>query len=121
MSSMTTATQHFRAYLQRRNYSAHTLDSYTLDCSCSLQALTGRLIGFHFVRSIGLLSNSIAKDWLLLQSIGAFIHSNTFSISSLNNRASTRTQLNRVMCYDEAYLCPEGCPRRRSNNSLLKS
>ena len=25
------AVQHFRAYLQRRNYAAHTLDSYMLD------------------------------------------------------------------------------------------
>jgi integrase/recombinase XerC len=29
--SSTTAIQRFRAYLQRRNYSAHTLDNYTLD------------------------------------------------------------------------------------------
>ena len=31
MGSSTTAIQRFRAYLQRRNYSEHTLNNYTLD------------------------------------------------------------------------------------------
>jgi len=41
MWSSTTAIQHFRAYLQRRNYSAHTLDNYTLDLQLFLQRSIG--------------------------------------------------------------------------------
>jgi site-specific recombinase XerD len=39
MWSSTTAIQHFRAYLQRRNDSAHTLDNYTLDLQLFFAAI----------------------------------------------------------------------------------
>jgi site-specific recombinase XerD len=39
MWSSTTAIQHFRAYLQRRNYSAHTLDNYILDLQLFFAAI----------------------------------------------------------------------------------
>jgi len=39
MWSSTTAIQRFRAYLQRRNYSAHTLDNYTLDLQLFFAAI----------------------------------------------------------------------------------
>ena len=39
MWSSTTAIQRFRAYLQRRNYSAHTLNNYTLDLQLCFAAI----------------------------------------------------------------------------------
>ena len=39
MWSSTTAIQHFRAYLPRRNYSAHTLDNYTVDLQLFFAAI----------------------------------------------------------------------------------
>src|SRR5215475_7363836 len=39
MWSSATAIQRFRAYLQRRNYSAHTLDNYTLDLQLFFAAI----------------------------------------------------------------------------------
>ena len=39
MWSGATAIQHFRAYLQRRNYSAHTLNNYTLDLQLFFAAI----------------------------------------------------------------------------------
>ena len=63
MSPIPEAIQHFRAYLQRRNYATHTLDSYTLDLQLFFAAhRSSRFIASHFVRSIGLSITSINKD-----------------------------------------------------------
>ena len=55
------AVQHFRAYLQRRNYATHTLNSIRSISSCSLRTLISPCMTSHFVRSSSLLINSINK------------------------------------------------------------
>jgi site-specific recombinase XerD len=51
MPTIRSAVQRFRAYLQRRNYAAHTVDSYLLDLSLFFQEIDSSLrnISFHDV------------------------------------------------------------------------
>jgi site-specific recombinase XerD len=51
MPTIRSAMQRFRAYLQRRNYAAHTVDSYLLDLELFCQDIDGPLsqISFHEV------------------------------------------------------------------------
>jgi site-specific recombinase XerD len=51
MPTIRSAMQRFRAYLQRRNYAAHTVDSYLLDLELFCQDIDGPLsqISFHDV------------------------------------------------------------------------